>query len=104
MKWNAGVLRTGSGQKDPAHGSEQLCSTAAVDQSMGLWRIVLGKMDARDFSIVNWPESILFGRPERAISKRNMGSASRRDVSNVFLCVANSASHRAGFQRVLIDK
>ena len=99
MKWNAGVLRTGSGQKDPAHGSEQLCSTAAVDQSVGIWRIVLGKMDARDFSIVNWPESILFGRPERAISKRNIGSAAM-----FFLCVANSASHRAGFQRVLIDK
>ena len=53
LKWNARVLRTGSGQNDPAHGSEPLSSTARVCQSAGIWRVVAGKMYARalDLSI-----------------------------------------------------
>ena len=41
--WNARVLRTGSGQNGPAHGSERLSSPAPVGQSAGIWRVVAGK-------------------------------------------------------------
>ena len=53
LKWNARVLRTGSGQNGPAHGSEPLSSTVSVGQSAGIWRVVAGKMYAHalDLSI-----------------------------------------------------
>ena len=41
-KRNARVVRTGSGQNGPAHGSEQLSSPAPVGQSAGIWRVVAG--------------------------------------------------------------
>ena len=52
LKWNARVLRTGSDQNGPAHGSEPLSSLAPVGQSAGIGRVTAGKMDARalDFS------------------------------------------------------
>ena len=34
LKWNARVLRTGSGLNDPAHGSEPLSSPTPVGQSV----------------------------------------------------------------------
>ena len=43
LKWNARVLRTGSGQNGPTHGSEPLSSTAPVGKSAGIWRVVVGK-------------------------------------------------------------
>ena len=45
-KWNMRVLRTGSVQNDPAHGSEPRSSPAPVDQSAGIWGAVAGKMYA----------------------------------------------------------
>ena len=42
-KWNARVLRTGSGQNGPAHGSEPLSSPAPVGQSAEIWRNVAGQ-------------------------------------------------------------
>ena len=53
IKWNARVLKTGSAQNDPAHGSEPHNSPAPVGQSAGIWRVVAGKMYARalDLSI-----------------------------------------------------
>ena len=43
LKWNARVLRTGSGQNGPAQGSEPLSSPAPVGQSEGIWRFVVEK-------------------------------------------------------------
>ena len=40
LQWNERVLRTGSGQSGPAHGSEPLGSPAAVGQSAGIWWVV----------------------------------------------------------------
>ena len=53
LKWNARVLRTGSGQNGPAHGSEPLSSPAPVGQSAGIWGVVAGKLYVRalDLSI-----------------------------------------------------
>ena len=53
LKWNARVLRTGSGQNVPTRESEPLSSPAPVGQSAGIWRVVAGKMYARalDLSI-----------------------------------------------------
>ena len=53
FKWNARVLKTGSGQNGPAHGSEPLSSPEPVGQSAGIWRVMAGKMYARalDLSI-----------------------------------------------------
>ena len=53
LKPNARVLRTGSGQNGPTHGSESLSSPAPVGQSARIWRAVAGKMYARalDLSI-----------------------------------------------------
>ena len=47
------MLRTGSGQNGPTHGSEALGSPAPVGQSAGNWRVVAGKMYAHalDLSI-----------------------------------------------------
>ena len=47
LKWNARVLRTGSGQNAPAHGSEPLSSPAPVGQIAGIGRVVEGKKHAR---------------------------------------------------------
>ena len=44
LKWNTQVLRTGSSQNGPAHGSELLSSHALVGQSMGIQRDCCGKM------------------------------------------------------------
>ena len=65
------MLRTGFGQNSPAHGSESLSSPAPVGQSAGIWRVVAGKMYVRlgPFHL-NWPEPVLFGRPERTNGKR----------------------------------
>ena len=49
FKWNVRVLRvlrTGSGQNDPDHGSEMLSSPTPVSKSTGIWRVVAGKMYA----------------------------------------------------------
>ena len=43
LNWNARVLRTGSGQNDPAHGPEPFSSPAAVGQSAGVWQVVAGR-------------------------------------------------------------
>ena len=53
LKWNARVLRTGSGRNGPAHGSEPLSSPAPVGQlqSAGIWRVVAGKMYMRALDI-----------------------------------------------------
>ena len=74
LKWNARVLRTGSGRNGPAHGSEPLSSPAPVGQlqSAGIWRVVAGKMYTRalDTFHLNRPEPVLFGWPERTNGKR----------------------------------
>ena len=36
----------------------------SVGQSAGIWRVVAGKMYIGVFHL-NWPEPVLFGRPER---------------------------------------
>ena len=71
-KWNARVLRTGSGQNVHARGSEPLSSPAPVGQSAGIWRVAAGQMYARalDFSTKNWPQAVLFGQPEPTDGKR----------------------------------
>ena len=46
LKWNARVLRTGSGENGPAHGSEPLSSPAPVGQSAVIRRVLAGKMYA----------------------------------------------------------
>ena len=53
LKWNVRVLKTGSGQNGPAHGSEPLSSPAPVGQSAGIWKVMEGKMYTRalDLSI-----------------------------------------------------
>ena len=53
LKWNAQVLRTGSGQNGHAHGSEPLSFPALVGQSARIWRVVAGKeyVCALDLSI-----------------------------------------------------
>ena len=40
LKLNAQVLRTGSGQNGPAHGSEPPSSPASVGESVGSWSVV----------------------------------------------------------------
>ena len=44
LKWNSRVLRTGSVQNGPAHGSEPLSYPAPVGQSAGIWRVVAEKL------------------------------------------------------------
>ena len=51
LKWNARVLRTGSDQNGPAHGSEPLISPVPVGQSAGIWKVVAGKMYARALNL-----------------------------------------------------
>ena len=72
LKWNARVLRTGSGQNVPTRGSEPLSSPAPVGQSAGIWRVVAGKNVSACLGPfhLNWPEPVLFGRPERTNRKR----------------------------------
>ena len=43
LKWNTQVLRTGSGQNGPAHGSKLVSSPILVSQSTGIWRNVVWK-------------------------------------------------------------
>ena len=71
-KWNARVLRTGSGQNGPVHRSKPLSSSAPVDQSTGTWRVMAGKnVRVRLGSFpLNWQEPVLFGPPERTNGKR----------------------------------
>ena len=62
LKWNARVLRTGSGQNDPAHGSKrgnlENCGGKMYARTLGPFRL-------------NWLEPVFFyGRPERADGKR----------------------------------
>ena len=54
LKWNAQVLRTGSGQNSPARGSQPLSSPAPVDQSARIRRVVVGR-NVGPFHL-NWPE------------------------------------------------
>ena len=42
-KWDARGLRTGSGQKGPAHGSELFSSHALAGKRAEIWRVVVGK-------------------------------------------------------------
>ena len=53
LKYYAKVLRTGSSQSRPAHGSDPLSSPAPIGQSEGICKIVAGKIYARalDLSI-----------------------------------------------------
>ena len=50
VKWNAGVIRTGSGQNLSAHGSELLNSPAPVGQSAGICRVMAGKCTCAPWS------------------------------------------------------
>ena len=85
LKWNARVLRTGSGQNDPAHGSEPLNSPAPVGQSAGMGDLWREYVHARlgPFHI-NWPEPVLFGRPERTNGKRPKTVISPNTTFNFF--------------------
>ena len=70
LKRNARVLRASSGQNGPAHGSEPLRSPAPVGQSAAnrrWWREKCTR--ALDLFHLNWPEPVLFGRPERTNGK-----------------------------------
>ena len=49
------MLKTGSGQNVPAHGSEPLGSPTPVGKSAGIWRVVAGKMYARARTSSLWP-------------------------------------------------
>ena len=65
LKWNVRVLRTGSGQNGPAHGSQPLSSLAQVSQSAGIWKVAAGKNVQALLSTLhlNGSEPVLFGRP-----------------------------------------
>ena len=65
LKWNVRVLRTGSGQNGPAHGSQPLSSPAQVSQSAGIWKVAAGKNVHALLSTLhlNGSEPVLFGRP-----------------------------------------
>ena len=63
LKWNARVLRTGSGQTGHAQGLEPLSSPARVGQSAGIWRVVAGKRTRAPLTFtLNLPEPVFFGR------------------------------------------
>ena len=49
-KWDVRVLRTGTVQNGPAHGSEPL-SSPVLGQSAGIWRVVAGKLYARALNL-----------------------------------------------------
>ena len=68
---SARVLRTGSAQNGPAHGPEPPSFSAAVGQSAGMWRVVAEKSTRAPWTFhSNWPEQVLFRRPDRANGKR----------------------------------
>ena len=73
LKWNARALRNGSGQNGPAHGSEPLSSPAPVGQSAGIRRVIAEKTVRTHLGPfhLNWPEPILFGRPDRTDGERS---------------------------------
>ena len=67
---NAQILRTGSVQNSPAHGSALFSSPALVGQSAGIWRVVVGKVPAHLGSFrLNWPEQVPFSRSDRSNEK-----------------------------------
>ena len=65
---HAGVLRTGSDQKGPTRGSEPYSSPAPLGQSTRIGKKMYAR--AKGLRIKNWPEPVLFGRPERTNGMR----------------------------------
>lgn len=65
FKWNARVLRTGSGKNGPAHGSERPSSPASVVQSTGIWKVVARKICAHawSFSFITGQNQSISFRP-----------------------------------------
>ena len=70
IKWNTRVLRTGSGQNDPAHGSEPLSSPAPFGQSVGTWRVAVQKIYARALDFAKCIEYLTIWFIERAPVKK----------------------------------
>ena len=73
LKWNTRVLRTGSDQNGPAHGSERLSSSAPSGQSAGVWKVVAGKIKRASLGPfhLNWNSTL---------------ASCYKDISNVFTC------------------
>ena len=101
LKWSTRVLRTGSGQNVPAHGSELLSSPAPVGQSAGIWRVVAGKMCARclDFPFLKTGQNkartgLLLGRQERTNGKQPQFSLVQAFASHVLMVdIVTESSH-----------